>query len=392
MDASTRMTDVAARRLGSALPGWNPDADDVLVVQAVREETHDVKTFVLAPKNPTAFHYEPGQFLTLDLEIKGEAINRCYTISSAPTRPHAISITVKRVPGGPVSNFLHDTLKPGSELRAVGPMGDFTCFRHAAGKYLFLSGGSGITPLMSMARTFHDLAIARDIVFVHAARSPADIIFRDELELMARNQNGAFKFVPVCEGDAPREPWHGLKGRLSLPMLALMAPDFMEREIFVCGPSPYMAAVRTMLGEAGFDMVRHHEESFNFEELAAAEPEVALEVAAAELAEAARQAEAPAPMGEAPVAAPVTTYQVTFAKTGRTIEVPSDKFVLDMARRAGVRLPSSCSKGLCGTCKSKLNSGTVDMKHQGGIRQREIDAGMVLLCCSKPTSDLVVDR
>lgn len=347
---------------------------------------------MLAPKNPTAFHYEPGQFLTLDLEIAGEAINRCYTISSAPTRPHAISITVKRVPGGPVSNFLHDTLKPGSELRAVGPMGDFTCFRHAAGKYLFLSGGSGITPLMSMARTFHDLAIPRDIVFVHAARSPADIIFRDELELMARNQNGAFKFAPVCEGDAPREPWHGLKGRLSLQMLKLTAPDFMEREIFVCGPSPFMAAVRTMLGEAGFDMARHHEESFNFEELAAAEPEVALEVAAAELAEAAKQAEAPAPMGEAPVAAPVTTYQVTFAKTGRTIEVPSDKFVLDMARRAGVRLPSSCSKGLCGTCKSKLNSGTVDMKHQGGIRQREIDAGMVLLCCSKPTSDLVVDR
>ncbi|QJP16487.1 hybrid-cluster NAD(P)-dependent oxidoreductase [Starkeya sp. ORNL1] len=392
MDASTRMMDVAARRLGSALPAWNPDTDDVLVVQAVREETHDVKTFVLAPKNPTAFHYEPGQFLTLDLEIAGEAINRCYTISSAPTRPHAISITVKRVPGGPVSNFLHDTLKPGSELRAVGPMGDFTCFRHAAGKYLFLSGGSGITPLMSMARTFHDLAIPRDIVFVHAARSPADIIFRDELELMARNQNGAFKFAPVCEGDAPREPWHGLKGRLSLQMLKLTAPDFMEREIFVCGPSPFMAAVRTMLGEAGFDMARHHEESFNFEELAAAEPEVALEVAAAELAEAAKQAEAPAPMGEAPVAAPVTTYQVTFAKTGRTIEVPSDKFVLDMARRAGVRLPSSCSKGLCGTCKSKLNSGTVDMKHQGGIRQREIDAGMVLLCCSKPTSDLVVDR
>lgn len=399
MDATTGMSEAAARRLGAGLPAWNPDADDVLVVQAVREETHDVRTFVLAPRTPGVFHYEPGQFITLDLEIGGEAINRCYTISSAPTRPHAISITVKRVPGGPVSNFLHDTLKPGSELRAVGPMGDFTCFRHAAGKYLFLSGGSGITPLMSMARTFHDLAVPRDIVFVHAARSPLDIIFQDELALMARNQPGSFAFVPVCEADGARAPWPGLKGRLSLPMLRLIAPDFMEREIFVCGPSPFMAAVRTMLGDAGFDMARHHQESFNFEELAAAEPEVALDVAAAELAEAAKM-EAPAspagdgPAGDlpAPVAAPVTTYQVTFAKSGRTIEVPSDKFVLDMARRAGVRLPSSCAKGLCGTCKSKLISGTVDMKHQGGIRQREIDAGMALLCCSKPTSDLVVDR
>jgi ferredoxin-NADP reductase len=397
MDATTGQhsaytPEAAARRLGLALPAWNPDVDDVLVVQAVREETHDVRTFVLAPRTPCVFHYEPGQFLTLDLEIKGEAINRCYTISSAPTRPHAISITVKRVPGGPVSNFLHDTLKPGSELRAVGPMGDFTCFRHAAGKYLFLSGGSGITPLMSMARTFHDLAVPRDIVFVHAARSPADIIFRDELALMARNQPGTFRFAPVCEADSPREPWPGPRGRLSLPMLKLIAPDFLEREIFVCGPSPFMAAVRTMLGEAGFDMARHHEESFNFEELAAAEPEVALDVAAAELAEAAKPAEATPPAGEMPAAAPVTTYQVTFAKSGRTIEVPSDRFVLDIARRAGVRLPSSCAKGLCGTCKSKLISGTVDMKHQGGIRQREIDAGMALLCCSKPTSDLVVDR
>ncbi|MPT37746.1 MAG: 2Fe-2S iron-sulfur cluster binding domain-containing protein [Achromobacter sp.] len=83
---------------------------------------------------------------------------------------------------------------------------------------------------------------------------------------------------------------------------------------------------------------------------------------------------------------------VEFAKQKRTIECRSDMFVLDAARRAGVRLPSSCSKGLCGTCKSKLVEGTVEMKHGGGIRQREIDAGMALLCCSKPTSNLVVDR
>ncbi|HSI40666.1 MAG TPA: hybrid-cluster NAD(P)-dependent oxidoreductase [Xanthobacteraceae bacterium] len=365
----------AADLLGPALPLWNPDLDDVLVVRDVRAETHDVKTFVLAPRTPSRFHYEPGQFLTLDLDIGGESVNRCYTISAAPTRPNTVAITVKRVPGGPVSNWLHDTLKPGSEIRAVGPMGDFTCFRHPAGKYLFLSGGSGITPLMSMARTFHDLAVPRDVVFMHAARSPADIIFRSELELMARNQPGHFRFAPVCEGDSPGEPWHGLRGRLNLGVLNHMAPDYKEREIFVCGPSPFMAAVRDMLKTAGFDMARHHEESFNFEELASAEPEVAAQVIEAEAA--------------VPAA---TIYKVEFAKAKRTIECASDMFVLDAARRAGVRLPSSCAKGLCGTCKSKLVSGTVEMKHQGGIRQREIDAGMTLLCCSKPTSDLVVDR
>ncbi|MCS0497624.1 hybrid-cluster NAD(P)-dependent oxidoreductase [Ancylobacter sp. MQZ15Z-1] len=378
--------DPAAARLAGTLPPWNPDLDDTLIVRAIREETPDVKTFVLAPEKPCTFAYAPGQFLTLDLDIDGESVNRCYTIASTPTRPHTISITVKRVPGGPVSNFLHDRISVGSILRAVGPMGEFSCFIEGrpspAPSYLFLSGGSGITPLMSMARTFHDLAEPRDIVFVHAARSPVDIIFRDELELMARNQPGNFRFAPICEADSLREPWHGLRGRLNLGLLNHIAPDFREREVFVCGPAPFMAAVREMLKGAGFDMSRHHEESFDFATLAENAPEVAAEVVSAEALAAVQEAVAP----------PVTTYTVEFVRQKRSIDCRSDMFVLDAARRAGVRLPSSCSKGLCGTCKSKLVSGTVDMKHGGGIRQREIDAGMALLCCSKPTSNLVVDR
>ncbi len=393
MDAATSIVspDPASSRLTGTLPLWDPEADDALIVREIRDETADVKTFVLAPKNPAIFRYAPGQFLTLDLDIGGESINRCYTIASTPARPHTLAITVKRVPGGPVSNFLHDQVKVGSVLHAIGPMGDFSCFMQgtpspnpaSAPKYLFLSGGSGITPLMSMARTFHDLGEPRDIVFVHAARAPADIIFRGELELMARNQPASFRFAPICEADSPREPWHGLRGRLNLGVLNHIAPDFKQREVFVCGPAPFMAAVREMLKGAGFDMSRHHEESFDFAELARAEPEVAAEVELAEGVQAVQEA----------LAAPeVATYTIEFAKQKRTIECRSDTFVLDAARRAGVRLPSSCSKGLCGTCKSKLIEGTVDMKHGGGIRQREIDAGMALLCCSKPTSNLVVDR
>ena len=92
---------------------WDAETDDVLVCRQVRRETHDVKTFVLGAAQPALFRYRPGQFLTFDLRSAGERINRCYTISSSPARPHLISITVKRVPGGPVSNWLHDTLKPG---------------------------------------------------------------------------------------------------------------------------------------------------------------------------------------------------------------------------------------------------------------------------------------
>jgi len=374
LDGGFGPTDAKAPALTLPDMLWDNEADDTLICQSVRQETHDVKTFILRPAVPGRFRYQPGQFMTYAFEIGGETIHRCYTISSAPTRPDTISFTVKRVPGGPVSNWLHDNLKPGMTVKALGPMGEFTCYAHPAPKYLFLSGGSGITPLMSMARTFHDLGESEDLVFVHAARTPADIIFREELELMAR-LNETFRFVPIVEGVTPLSPSSGLRGRLSRAMLDLIAPDFMNREIFVCGPAPYMAAVKTMLVEAGFDMRHHHDESFNFEELSATEQ---VEVAIGEvLLDATPQ---------------VKTYTVEFTKTRRSIEVPETMTVLEAAKRAGMRLPSSCTQGLCGTCKSKKVSGTIEMNHQGGIRQREIDAGMMLLCCSKPTSDLVIER
>lgn len=368
---------LAASRLTVApeqgrLPQWDAEEDDVLVCRAIRQETHDVKTFVFSGRAPRSHAYKPGQFITLDLTIDGQQVNRCYTISSAPTRPHLISITTKRFAGGVVSPWMHDHLKVGMEIRAMGPMGEFNCVDQASvnGKYLLLSAGSGITPLMSMARSFHDLALETDTLFLHSARSPADIIFREELALMARG--GGFRAIPICEHDSGQESWSGLRGRLTLPMLELAAPDFREREVFACGPAPYMAGVRAILSQAGFDMARYHEESFKFEDLA------------------------PVDAGEAPPAnenaAAVKSFRVEFTKSRRVVEVPADTHVLAAARAAGMRLPSSCTRGLCGTCKSRLVSGEVSMQHQGGIRQREIDQGMVLICCSKPLSDLVIER
>ena len=350
-------------------PYWDPDRDDLLVCREVRVETHDVKSFVFSAAEPRLFQYKPGQFMTFDLEVEGERISRCYTLSSSPTRPNLVSITVKRVPGGPVSNWLHDTVRPGSLLRAVGPLGEFTCDDHTARKYLFLSGGSGITPLMSMARAHDDLASEADIAFVHSARTPADIIFRDETGLMERHRPH-FRAFAVCEGDAPGESWDGFRGRLSVPMLRQIAPDLLEREVFTCGPGPYMAAVRAMLGEAGFDMAHYHEESFDFAELARSEPEIPAEIEALEAG----------------------TFKVEFTKSRRSIECGADTAILAAARAAGMRPPSSCTQGKCGACKTRLVSGTVDMRHAGGIRQREIDQGMILICCSRPTSDVVIER
>ncbi|WP_088348906.1 MULTISPECIES: hybrid-cluster NAD(P)-dependent oxidoreductase [Rhodomicrobium] len=356
--------------LSTPLPDWDSEADDVLVCRQVRRETHDVATFVFSARKPCLFRFKPGQFLTLDLSIGGEAVNRCYTISASAARPYRISITVKRQPGGIVSNWLHDHLKSGGQIRAIGPLGSFTPAPSAGRKWLMLSGGSGITPLMSMTRTACDLAEDRDIVFVHAAREPADIIFRHELDAMAL-QMPSLRLAHLCETVAGEAHWPGFTGRLSLPMLRLIAPDFLEREIFCCGPAPFMAAVRAMLGEAGFAMSRYSQESFDFAELAPAEQAEVSETVAAHHGD---------------------SFRVEFAKSGRIIECAPDTTILAAAKAAGLRLPSSCTRGLCGTCKSRILSGTLDMRHEGGIRQREIDNGLALLCCSKPTSDLVIDR
>ncbi|WP_427023507.1 2Fe-2S iron-sulfur cluster-binding protein [Aureimonas ureilytica] len=353
---------------------WDPEEDDVLVCRAVREETADVKTFVFAPRTRRQFVFDPGQFLTFEFEIDGETIYRCYTISASPTRPDTCAITVKRVPNGPVSNWLHDHFKPGMSLKATGPMGEFSWARHgsATGKYLLISGGSGVTPMMSMTRSAYDLAEIRNVVFLHAARTPADIVFEDELAVMSR-RNRSIRVAHICEADAPGHGWTGFRGRLTLGMLEAAAPDFREREVFVCGPVPFMSAVRAILKEAGLDMSRYHEESFNFEDLSAgAQAEV--QTATDEMAPAAR------------------TFRIEFARTKRVVECPEDMPILEAARRAGLRLPSSCTKGLCGTCKSKKVSGDVEMNHQGGIRQREIDAGQILICCARPRSDVVIER
>ena len=278
-------------------PLWDPERDDALICVAVRDETHDVRTFVFAAPEPRRFEFRPGQFMTFAFEPDGRETPRCYTIASSPTRPDRIAITVKRQPGGAVSPWLHATMRPGSRVAAAGPMGEFCAPPEAPGKRLLISGGSGVTPLMSMTRSAYDLADATaDIVFVHAARSPADILFRAELAGMARHWPG-LRTAFVCEMDSAEESWPGHRGRLSLPMLRLIAPDLLDREVFCCGPAPFMRAVRAMLDEQGFDRARYHEESFDFSALP--------EPVQAELAEA-----------EAEIAA---GYMVQLTRSGQTI-------------------------------------------------------------------------
>jgi ferredoxin-NADP reductase len=365
---------------GPASQPWSSDQDETLRCVHIRQETHDVKTFVLAADGPRSFRYLPGQFITLELDIAGSKINRCYTLSSTPTRPDLVSITVKRVPGGVVSNWLHDNLRVGMALGAMGPSGEFSCFKAPAVQgnpsYLFLSGGSGVTPLMSMTRALHDLGSDANIVFVHCARTPADVLFPEELTMMARNMPH-LRLAMVCEQHTPGSAYAGHLGRLDAARLAHIAPDFMQRDVYTCGPAPFMGAVRGLLAGAGFEMQRYREESFSFESLAADKPaEAAFSTDSSEIIK----------VDSTPI------FKIQLEKMGKIFECSSEQTILKSAAAAGLRLPSSCSSGACGTCKTKKISGQVEMKHAGGIRQREIDQGWILPCCSKPMSDISLEK
>ncbi len=225
------------------------------IVRCVKviQETWDVRTFCFMADQPILFFFKPGQFVTLELEIDGQPIMRSYTISSSPSVPYSFSVTIKRVPGGKVSNWLHDTLHEGQELAVHGPVGLFNAIDFPSPKVLYLSGGVGITPVMSMARWFYDTNANVDMTFIHSARSPKDIIYHRELEHMASRIDN-FSLHLICEKHGLGEPWAGYRGYLNHKMLELMAPDFLEREVFCCGPTPYMTAVKRLLEATGFDM------------------------------------------------------------------------------------------------------------------------------------------
>ncbi|TGR64422.1 hybrid-cluster NAD(P)-dependent oxidoreductase [bacterium M00.F.Ca.ET.194.01.1.1] len=349
-----------------ANPTWNPEVDEMLICLDVHQEIHDVKSFTFASPERKRFRFEAGQYFLFDFPTGADGQARCYSISSSPHRTNAFTVTVKRVPGGRISNWLHDHMAPGMTVKGQGPLGHFIRPRGERVKLLLLSGGSGITPVMSITRDLADRCQASDMVFLHAARTPADLIFRQDLSALATRMKGLrLQFLPETVAGEPS--WPALTGRISPEFLKLAVPDIAERIVMCCGPAPFMAAARSITAALGVPAENYIEESFD----AAVIDEPGLNVEAQ----------------------PATrTFQVEFSKQKKTLEVSSVQTVLAAAKKGGVRLPSSCSNGVCGTCKSRLISGSVEMNHNGGIRQREIDAGLFLPCCSKPLSNLVIDR
>jgi ferredoxin-NADP reductase len=366
------MTDLNLYRHLDEMTPWN-DRLQVLEVIGIVDEAPDVKTFVFRSDAQTWFRYKPGQFVTLELPVGDEPVMRTYTLSSAPSRPFSIAVTVKAQAGSIGTRWMFDHLKVGARVKAFGPAGDFSHHVYPAAKYMFVSAGSGITPMMSMLRWLNDCAPWTDVSFVNCARRPEEIIFRKELELLGSRMPG-LNLGFLIEERSSRESWFGHMGRIDAVRLPLLAPDFREREVFCCGPEPFMRAVREMLETSGFDMQHYHEESFG-------KPVVA--PVPAPFADDATPSGGIEPSQEA--------VAIRFGASDVETACLPGQTVLQAARAAGVRISAACEFGLCGTCKVKKTSGEVEMSHNGGILDDEIAEGYILACCSKPLSSIEIE-
>jgi len=390
------------------IPIWSA-GETTLRIADIIDETDDVKTFRMVGVDPILFSYKPGQFITLSLEIDGKKVLRSYSLSSTPSRPHTLEITVKRVPGGLVSNWLADNIKLGQLIKVRGPSGKFTCFEYPARKILLIGGGSGITPVMSMCRWIVDTTADVDVRFFVSARSPRDIIFRKELELMSARHSGLQVVVTTTSMGGGTESWMGYSGRVCDRMFEMVASDIRERHIFMCGPEPFMVAVKEILRGMGFPLANLHTESFGGARVAAGSevkprdvparpPSGPVPAAARAAALAPRPAAgpaahaAPAPPPPKPAAAPApAAFEISFSSSGKIVKTDGKSALLDLAEANGIEIDYACRTGSCGTCKVLCKSGKVEMEDDSGLQADEKQSGWVLTCVGSPRTNVVLD-
>ncbi len=405
----------------SSLETWTQGTKQVRCVQIINE-TVDVKTFTFVAEPPVKFNYQPGQFVTLNLNIDGNSVKRSYSISSTPSRPHSLEITVKRVPApseepkapkGRVSNWLHDNMKVGSQIEINAPMGKFTNFANPSTKLLLISAGSGITPMMSMSRWICDTVSQVDLVFLHSARSPQDIIFRQELEMMTSRYPN-FKLAITVTRPVPGQPWYGYTGRINETILPAIAPDFKDRTVYVCGPNLFMEATKELLQKINFPMENYYEESFGGAKkkkststipaadrtsivqppsstpapIPAPTPISAPAVPPTSIVNGFAPPSTPAPAPfPAPASAPASSsHVIVLSKSGQEISCDGEECILDVAEAEGASLLSGCRGGVCGVCKVKKLEGEVAYEDDVDCEDDHI-----LTCVARPVGRVVIE-
>lgn len=328
----------------------------VLRVEEIRRETLDAVSIVFGvPDELSAeFAFRPGQFLTLAVPSDRTGwVARCYSISSSPGGG-GIAVTVKRTENGYGSNWLCDNVTAGSLLRVLPPSGLFSP-RSPEADLLLCAAGSGVTPAMSILRTVLTSVTGRVALF-YANRDKDSIIFGDEL---AELQHAAGDRLVV-------EHWlESERGLATAQEFAQWARPLSDREVFLCGPAPFMKMVKDGAAAAGFDVFRVRSEEYRsltgdpFAPIAAITEDSLSDASAVE---------------------------VTIDDTVHTLAWPTTHTLVDVMAIAGIETPYACREGKCGACTCRLSEGEVDLGRTDALEDEDIRDGFVLGCQAKPSS------
>lgn len=331
------------------------------IVRVVRE-TDDAVSIELTPDEAHAdrFGYKPGQFLTLRIpsDLTG-SVSRCYSLSSAPHEGGPLKVTVKRTVAGYGSNWLCDNAAEGMSMQVLPPSGIFVPGSLDTDLLLF-AGGSGITPVLSILKE----TLARGTghcTLIYANQHENSVIFAAELAELAAAHPDRLLVVHWLQS---------VQGLPSVEQLAALARPWAGREVFVCGPGPFMDAVGNAMTTLGADRKRVHMEKF-----------VSLSGNPFETDTSAADIEAAAAEGDN------ATVQVELDGEHHEVTWPKQQTLLDVLLAKGLDAPYSCKEGACSACVCRVVSGEVSMRRNEILEEEDIAEGYVLACQAVPVTD-----
>lgn len=366
-DGPADVTSVADTRVTTPEEvGIEASAGFRLMVREIVSETHDSRSVVfdVPAEHAERFRYAPGQFLTVRVPgaADGSIEARCYSLASVPELDECLTVTVKRVAGGAVSNWICDNLEPGREVDVLPPAGRFTP-RSLDKDLLLFAGGSGITPIMSIARSVLERGTGT-AVLLYANRDERSVIFADRLRDLCSRHPDRFTVIHLLES---------VEGLPSVARLRALAAPYIGRDgAFVCGPAPFMDAVIEALGEAGMPRERVVVERF----LSLATDPFAAPSVRIVPTDSREDSDAPA-------------LTVTLNGERHVMRWPRGTPLLNLLRGAELDAPFSCREGACSACVCRVVSGEVTMTRNNVLEQEDLDEGYVLACQAHPVTDAI---
>lgn len=360
-----------------------------LVCQKIQQETHDVKTYLFTqPKRDKkiGFNYYAGQYLNFTVNMAGTMQVCCYTLSSTPTNSAYVSITIKRIPQGKVSNYFHDHFKVGQSIHVKEIAGNFCIRDSIPPKILLISAGSGITPMLSMLRFMTEIQCKNQIIFVHSAKQEIDLIAQAELNDLAKRHGNCQIIYTLTQG--ANSQWYGFQGRLNEQMLSNIK-QINHYQTFVCGPKLFRLSTQALLLKLGAEPSNFHEESFGEKEYSTDDSNDIKESTSVLKAETEHQDINQQNLIPQNSKKKVSIY---FSRWKKRYQGNQQDSLLDQGEAAGLILPHSCRGGSCGSCKAKLISGQVKQNSTDGLSEKEQRQGYILLCSCHALTDVEISH